>query len=132
MEISCHRGAAQPEALEDLLYSKIKSDGLDEAISTYNNLYQKYYGGFAYDFRDHTLVALSEMLDDEKMFDDAISFALINIEKYPDSGTANFGLAEAYESKGEKENAIKYYTKALELMPRGKDFIQKKLDELTK
>ncbi len=130
--VTCHRGVAQPELLEDLLYSKIKNDGLDEAITEYNNLYQKYYGGFAYDFRDHTLVALTEMLDEEKMFDDALAFAQINIEKYPDSGTANFGLAEAYESKGDKENAIKYYTIALELMPRGKDFINKKIEELKK
>jgi tetratricopeptide (TPR) repeat protein len=130
--VTCHRGVAQPELLEDLLYSKIKSDGLDEAIKEYNNLYQEYYGGFAYDFRDHTLVALTEMLDEEKMFDDALAFAQINIEKYPDSGPANLGLAEAYESKGDKENALEYYKKALELMPRGKDFINKKIEELKK
>jgi hypothetical protein len=72
------------------------------------------------------------MLDEEKMFDDALAFAQINIEKYPDSGPANLGLAEAYESKGDKENAMKYYTIALELMPRGKDFINKKIEELSK
>jgi tetratricopeptide (TPR) repeat protein len=130
--VTCHRGVAQPESLEDLLFNKIKADGLEEAITTYNDLYKKYYGSFAYDFRDHTLVALTEKLDEEKMFDDALAFAQINIAKYPDSGTANFGLAEVYEAKGDKENAIKYYTKALELMPRGKDFINKKIEELSK
>ncbi len=130
--VTCHRGASKPEQLEDVLYDKVKSDGLDEAISDYNNLYKRYYGGFAYDFRDHTLVALTEKLADDKMYDEAIAFSNINVEKYPESGTAYFGLAEAYEMKGDKENAITNYKKALELMPRAKEFINKKLEELTK
>lgn len=130
--ITCHRGVAQPLPLEDLLYDKIKTDGLQPAITTYNNLYEKYYGASAYDFRDHSLQALVEKLIEEKMNDEAVTFASINIDKYPNSGVANLGLAEAYEAKGDKENAKKYYQKALELVPRGKDFIQKKLDDLSK
>ena len=130
--ITCHRGVAQPEPLEDLLFDKIKSDGLEAAITTYNNLYEKYYGAFAYNFTDNSLQALVENLIDQKMYDEAVAFAQINIEKYPDSGPANLGLAEAYESKGDKVNAIKYYKKALELMPYGKDFIEKKIEELKK
>jgi tetratricopeptide (TPR) repeat protein len=130
--ITCHRGVSQPLPLENLLFDKIKTDGIEEAITTYNNLYEKFYGSFAYDFSANSLQTLVENLIDEKMYDEAVAFALINIEKYPESGTANLGLAEAYESKGDKENAIKYYQKALELMPRGKDFIEKKLNELSK
>jgi tetratricopeptide (TPR) repeat protein len=130
--VTCHRGIPKPEPLEDVIYEKLKSEGLDEAISSYNDLYKKNYGGYAYDFRDHSLVGLSEKLSEEKLYDEAIAFAKINVEKYPESGVAYFGFAEAYESKGDKENAIKNYKKALELMPRGKDFINKKLEELTK
>ena len=130
--ITCHREVAQPEPLEDLLFKTIKSDGLAKAITTYNNLYKKYYGAFAYDFTDNSLQALVQKLNDEKMTDAAVAFALINVKKYPESGVANLGLAESYESKGDKEDAIKYYNRALQLMPRGKDFIEKKLEELTK
>lgn len=130
--VTCHRGVPLPQPLEDVLYQKTKADGIEKAITDYNDLYNKYYGGFAYDFRDHTLVALSQMLSDDKMYDDAIAFANINVEKYPESGVAYFGLAEAFELKGNKENAIMNYKKALELMPRGKDFINKKLEELAK
>ena len=130
--VTCHRGIQKPEPLEDVIYEKIKSDGLDEAISDYNNLYKKYYGGSAYDFRDHTLVGLAEKLAEEKMYEEALAFAKINVEKYPESGVAYFGQAETYESKGDKENAIKNYNKALEFMPNGNDFIKKKLDELLK
>jgi len=130
--ITCHRGAEQPELLEDLLFDKVKKDGIEEAVKTYNNLYEEYYGAFAYDFTDNSLQELVEKLIDENMYDEALTFALINVNKYPDSGTANIGLAEAYESKSDKENAIKFYNKALELMPNGKDFIEKKLEELKK
>jgi tetratricopeptide (TPR) repeat protein len=130
--ITCHHGVAQPLPLEDLLLDKIKTGGLEEAVATYNSLYEKYYGGFAYDFKDNSLQALVENLIDQNMYDEAVAFAQINIEKYPDSGPANLGLAEAYESKGDKENAIKFYKKALDIMPRGKDFIEKKIEELSK
>ena len=129
--MTCHHGVEIPLPLEELLYNKIKTDGLEEAITTYNNLYQKYYGSFAYDFSDNSLQTLAENLIDEKMYDEAVAFALINIEKYPESGTANLSLAEAYEAQGDKEDAIKYYEKALELMPRGKEFIEKKLKDLS-
>ncbi len=130
--ITCHRGVQLPQPLEDVLYDKTKADGLDEAISDYNKLYKKYYGGSAYDFRDHTLVGLAEKLADDKMYEEAIAFAKINVEKYPESGVAYFGLAEVYESKGDKENAIKNYNNALKLMPDGNDFIKRKLEELSK
>jgi tetratricopeptide (TPR) repeat protein len=130
--ITCHRGADEPKALEDVLFSKIKRESLAEAISTYDDLYNRYYGGFAYDFRNHSLMALVQKLNEEKMYDEALAFAKINLEKYPDSGVAYLGLAETYELKGDKENAINYYRKTLEMMPGGKDFINKKLEKLTK
>lgn len=129
---TCHRGTNEPEPLEDLLFEKVKRDGLEEAISTYNSLYDKYYGASAYDFSDQTLTALAQKLESESMNDDAITFAKINVEKYPNSGAAYFGLAEAYEKKGDKENAILNYKKTLELSPWGKDFINKKIEELSK
>lgn len=130
--VTCHRGATQPTPLEDLLFKAVKEDGLQKAISTYHDLYERYYGGFAFDFKDHTLVALSKTLTDEEMYDEALAFANVNVETYPESGVAYLGLAQAYELKGDKENAVKYYRKTLELMPRRADFINKKLEELQK
>ncbi len=130
--VTCHRGTTQPMPLEDLLFKAVKTDGLGKAISTYHELYDRYYGGFAYDFKDHTLVALCNLLTDEKMYDEAIAFANINIETYPESGVAYFGLAQVYEAKGDKQNAIANYKKALEFMPQRGDFINKKLQELQK
>ena len=129
--ITCHRGAAQPIPLEDLLFKSVKEDGLEKAISTYHDLYNRYYGAFAYDFKDESLVALARKLTDEKMYDEAIAFSNINIEKYPESGGAYLGLAQAYEGKGDIENAVKNYKEAEKFMPWA-GFIKKKLEELQK
>jgi tetratricopeptide (TPR) repeat protein len=129
--ITCHRGATQPIPLEDLLFKSVKNDGLEKAISTYHDLYNRYYGAFAYDFKDHTLVALSRKLTDENMFNEAIAFDKLNIQMYPNSGIAYLSLAQVYELKGDKQSAIENYKKAKDLMPRA-DFIERKLEELQK
>jgi tetratricopeptide (TPR) repeat protein len=130
--ITCHRGNKQPLMLEDVLMSTIKEKGLPEAISTYHQLHDKYYGTFTYDFSDHTLVKLIEMLNDEKMSDDAVGIANLNLEMYPKSGVAYYGLGEAYQAKGDNEKALENYQKAKELMPEGARFIDRKIQELQK
>src|SRR5574338_21637 len=94
--ITCHRGNKQPLMLEDVLYSTIKEKNLNEAVSTYHQLHDQYYGSFTYDFSDHTLVKLVEMLNQDKRYDDAIGIANLNIEMYPESGVAYYGLGEVY------------------------------------
>ncbi len=130
--ITCHRGNKMPLMLEDVLLTAIKEKGLPEAISTYHQLHDKYYGSFTYDFSDHTLVKLIEMLNNEKMNDDALGIANLNLEMYPQSGVAYYGLGEAYEGKGDKDNALKNYQKAKELMPEASGFIDRKIQELQK
>jgi len=129
--VTCHRGVHEPEPLDEILFKVVKRKGLEEAISTYHDLYDKYYGGFSYDFKDQSLIALSRKLTDEKMYDEAIAFSNINLEKYPKSGGAYLGLAQAYEGKCDIENAITNYKKAEEFMPWA-GFIKKKLEELQK
>jgi tetratricopeptide (TPR) repeat protein len=130
--VTCHHGNKQPLMLEDVLFTAIKEKGLPEAISTYHQLHDKYYGSFTYDFSDHTLVKLIEMLNNEKMFDDAVGIANLNLEMYPQSGVAYYGLGEAYQAKGDKEKALANYQKAKELMPEGAGFIDRKIQELQK
>ena len=128
--ITCHRGNKQPKMLEDVLYKVVQKDGVDSAITTYHQLRDEYYGGFTYDFKDHTLVKLVQMLDNDKKYDDALKFAQLNLEMYPNSGFATLGLGQVYEAKGDKENAIKAYKKAIELMPRAARFINMRIQKL--
>lgn len=63
--------------------------------------------------------------------DEAIKVFEINTERFPDSWNAWDSLAEGYAAKGDKENAIKYYNKALEMSPENQHVrIRQALDNL--
>ncbi len=128
--VTCHRGNKKPLMLEDVLMTAIKEKGLPQAISTYHQLHDQYYGSFTYDFSPHTLVKLVEMLNDEKRYDEALGVANLNIEVYPNSGIAYYGLGEAYQAKGDNEKALETYQKAKEMMPESSRFIDRKIQEL--
>lgn len=51
------------------------------------------------------------------LVDEAISVFTLNAKRYPDSWNTWDSLAEAYYRKGDKESAIKYYKKSIELNP---------------
>ena len=128
--VTCHRGNKEPKMLENVIYKTVEKKGIDEAVSTYHKLHDEYYGGFTYDFKDHTLVKVVQMLNKDGKYDDALKIAQLNLKMYPDSGVAYYGLAEAYKGKGDKENAVKNYKKAIELMPRAARFFNRKIEEL--
>lgn len=127
--ITCHHGLKEPKTLAQELNGVIKRKGLEEAISTYHDLHKKYYGGFAYNFKDNSLAELTHMLIDEKNYDAAIKISNLNIEQYPNSGLAYFSLGEAHEASGDKAKAIENLKKSLELSPNNRMF-NRKLKEL--
>ncbi|MFC1724450.1 MBL fold metallo-hydrolase [candidate division KSB1 bacterium] len=53
----------------------------------------------------------------EKKVDEAVFIFECSVNIFPESAAAFENLAEAYMTKGDKENAIKYYKKAVELNP---------------
>ena len=128
--VTCHRGNKKPLMLEDVLYTTIKEKGLPEAISTYHQLHDKYYGSFTYDFSPHTLVKLVEMLNDDNRYDDALGIANLNLEVFPQSGMAYYGLGEAYEAKGDNQKAVESYEKAKQLSPELSRSVDRKLQGL--
>jgi tetratricopeptide (TPR) repeat protein len=56
--------------------------------------------------------------------DDAIEVFKLNVELYPESFNVYDSLAESYMIKGEKELAIKFYKKSLELNPNNTNAVQ--------
>ena len=56
-------------------------------------------------------------LNDDKI-DEAIRILELNTEFYPESSNTWDSLGEAYMKKGNKEKAIKFYKKSLELDPK--------------
>jgi tetratricopeptide (TPR) repeat protein len=103
--------------------------GIEDAISTYHDLYKQYYGGFSYNFKDNSLAELTHMLIEDKNYDAAVRISNLNIEMYPNSGLAYFALGESYEASGDKVKAIENVKKSLELSP-GNFMFNRKLKEL--
>ncbi len=127
--ITCHHGLNEPKTLAQELNGVIKRKGIEDAISTYHELYKQYYGGFSYNFKDNSLAELTHMLIDEKNYDAAIKISNLNIETYPNSGLAYFTLGESYEASGDKIKALENVQKSLELSP-GNFMFSRKLKEL--
>ena len=127
--ITCHHGLREPKTLAQELNGVIRRKSIDDAISTYHDLYKQYYGGFAYNFKDNSLAELTHMLIEEKNYDAAIKISNLNIEQYPNSGLAYFSLGEAYEASGDKAKAIDNVKKSLELSP-GNFMFNRKLQQL--
>ena len=101
----------EPKTLAQELNGVIKKKGIEDAISTYHELYKQYYGGFSYNFKDNSLAELTHMLIDEKNYDAAIKISNLNIETYPNSGLAYFTLGESYEASGDKDKSSRKCSK---------------------
>ncbi len=101
--------------------------GVPEAVDTYNKL--------KLDFSPDEIMPESNMnsigyvLLRDKRIDDAITIFKLNVESYPESFNVYDSLGEAYMEKGEKELAIKYYEKSIELNPDNENG-KEKLKEL--
>ncbi len=90
--------------------------GIHQAIKQYREL--KKNQPDSYDFHPRQLNSLGYQLISMKRITDAIEIFKLNIEAYPDNAVLYDSLGEAYMIIDDKENAIKYYEKALELNPK--------------
>jgi tetratricopeptide (TPR) repeat protein len=115
--ITCHRGSASIDMLEDILFSTYQKDGYEATIKKYEELRQEYYGGFTYDFRDHSLLSLASKISETEKFDDAVKIIYKDMELFPKSVNPLIFLGNLYMKKGNNEEAIKYLERALVIDP---------------
>lgn len=128
---TCHHGRPKPYTLAEELTETYRVDGVDSALATYHSLKKRYYGRGVYDFEDdRTLNELGYTVLDKDAAA-AIKVFLLNTERFPSSGNTWDSLAEAYAKNGDKKNAIKFYTKALEVDPNNQN-AKDRLKELRK
>jgi tetratricopeptide (TPR) repeat protein len=127
--ITCHRGVTRPEPIENLVRRTLDEQGVEAALQRYGDLRERYYGGFAYDFTDRPLVALAEGL----VGGDAQAARRVleaSLELNPRSAPTLFALARIHDAAGEKDKAIDYYRRGLEITP-GNAQAARRLKELT-
>jgi len=126
---TCHHGVTKPQPLEDLLAEILPSHGLEATIARYNELREQYYGGFAYDFGERTLINFAEALIAQQQAEEAVQILQLNAGHYPESAPTYYAMGEAYVALDDREAAIAQFEKALELLPDNPQ-IRRRLDEV--
>jgi tetratricopeptide (TPR) repeat protein len=125
---TCHRGVPIPRPLGDLLWETASKQGSAAAVTQYRDLRARFYGKATYDFSEQTLLSLSQKVANVRP-DDAIAFAKLNLEFYPNSSASYQAVAFAYTRKVDDASAITALEKAVELDP-GNNVARGQLEQL--
>ena len=100
--------------VEEFLYESMKEKGIGYTLDNAETLLKEN----GYDVRrDFEFNILGYTLIEEKLYDMAIAVFTINTKLFPNVANTFDSLAEAFMLSGDKESAIKYYKKALEVDP---------------
>ncbi len=98
------------------LYDILMFQNVDKAIETYKRI-NKSSSKNSFIFNEDELNSLAYQMIKEDKLGEAVTLFKLNVEEYPESANAYDSLGEAYMITGQKELAIKNYTKSLELNP---------------
>lgn len=106
-------------AIADVLLDIILNEGLEEALSRYNELKETNSG--KYNFKESQLNNLGYTLLQLENVKDAIEIFKLNVKVYPESFNVYDSLGEAYMINGDLDLAIDNYEKSLEINPDNKN-----------
>jgi cyclase len=107
----------RPTIYEPLYYAW-KEKGAPAAVALYRQL--KRDKGDQYAFGDGNLLVIGDKLLTKTKYQDAAEFLRLSLEEYPESSYGyytTYDLAVCYKELGDKEQAIRYCEKSLELKP---------------
>ena len=120
------RAAKGVPASFDGFRTEVGRQGFDRAADVYAAL-QNDKSDFKLD--EGELGSWSDELVDDNRFKEAVALRKLNVQIHPDSASAYYELAEAYEKSGDKQLAIESYKKTLAKDPDNED-AQEKLKAL--
>lgn len=100
----------------DLFSGKLDQLNARQALILYKQLKSQYAGEYNFD-SESALNNLGYYYMNHNQLDDAIIIFTQNTRLFPASGNVFDSLGEAYYKKGDKKNALRYYTRALALDP---------------
>ena len=115
--ITCHRGVPKPESLENVLWEDYQAGGVEKTKNHYAELRSQFYGSFAYDFREESLIRIAEKCSEGKKLDDAISILNINAGYFPDSPRTMIALASVFLQNQKTDTAKSLLGKVLQKDP---------------
>lgn len=105
-----------------IVEQSIMESGIEAGLAKYRELKSKPSDEYFFDESSFNL--LGYRLLGQRKTDEAIEVFKLNIAAYPDSWNVYDSLAEAYMIKGDRELAIKYYKKSLEINPENNNAIE--------
>jgi len=97
------------------LHNIVKEDGINAAVEAYAELKRNHLK--EYDFASPELNRLGYQYLSEGKKKEALAIFKLNLEAFPDDWNTNDSYAEALLENKQKEKAIKYYKKSVELNP---------------
>ena len=121
---TCHRGRPRPMTLVEDLGDAYRKAGVTGAIGRYRELREKFALAGAYDFREQSLDAFAEDLQEQKDTAGSITVRRLSTSEFPQSSDAWESLAGAYRAAGSAELATIYYRKALEIDPQNETALE--------
>jgi tetratricopeptide (TPR) repeat protein len=104
------------ESIYELMLEYLDQKNVGFAIDQYHKLKQQ--TPEKYNFHEDELNNLGFFLLDTKRVDDTIAIFKLNIETYPNSAGVYDSMADAYMNVGNKELAIEYANKTLEVLSK--------------
>ena len=107
-------GNAKNEIVDTLL-NLTMNNGVDSAISLYKKLYNTERNKYLFIEDQLNILGFKLLMRQRK--DDAIKILKLNIEMYPESAKALNNMGTAYLKLKDRNNALKYFEKALILDP---------------
>jgi hypothetical protein len=115
--VTCHHGKLRPEALQQALLAAHAEGGAVAAVERYRELRERYYGGWAYDFGERSLLEAAQELSQGGDPAAALTLVDLNLEYFPQSAFSHFVRGELLRESGDGEAAQAAYRRALELNP---------------
>ncbi|NNF51809.1 MAG: c-type cytochrome [Gammaproteobacteria bacterium] len=130
--VTCHRGQAHPELIEDVMEEQLAHGGVDAAVSKYAELRERYYGSHTFDFSEMTLPMYAQGLAQQGNTEAALALLDINAGHFPESYYTRFLLGEVHAIAGNREQSLASFEKAIELNPRAAGFLQQRIETVKK
>jgi len=107
----------------------INSEGIHKVLTWFEEAKDKSFTAPVYIFDENEINTLGYKYLSNQQYDETLTVFKINTKKNPESWNVWDSLAETYMEMGDRENAIKYYKKSLELNQKNNNAI-KRLDML--
>jgi tetratricopeptide (TPR) repeat protein len=116
------RNAITPPPTEEKFLRVMEQEGFEQALKLYSE--SRARDPLQPIFSENFLNQLGYKLISQNRFAQAIDIFKLNVEAYSSSANVYDSLAEAYMLSGNKEMAIKFYEKSIELNPDNRSAIE--------